>query len=61
MVTAPSHIAAREPQRQNESDHVARAARLATAFAERAPLHDRDGSFPFQNFDDLSKRRTCWP
>ena len=25
------------------------------AFAERAPLHDRDGSFPFENFDDLSK------
>ena len=33
----------------------ARAARLATAFAERAPVQDRDGSFPFQNFDDLSK------
>ena len=55
MVTASGHIAAREPQRQNEPDHVARAALLATAFAERAPLHDRDGSFPFQNFDDLSK------
>lgn len=55
MVTASGHIAAREPQRQNEPDHVARAALLAEAFAERAPLHDRDGSFPFQNFDDLSK------
>jgi alkylation response protein AidB-like acyl-CoA dehydrogenase len=55
MVTASGHIAAREPQRQNEPDHVARAARLATAFAGRAPVHDRDGSFPFQNFEDLSK------
>ena len=55
MVTASGHIAPREPQRQNEPDHVARAAALATAFAERAPLHDRDGSFPFQNFDDLSE------
>jgi alkylation response protein AidB-like acyl-CoA dehydrogenase len=55
MVTASGHIAARKSQRQNESDHVARATRLATVFAERAPLHDRDGSFPFQNFDDLSK------
>jgi alkylation response protein AidB-like acyl-CoA dehydrogenase len=55
MVTASGHIAARELQRQNESDSLARAAALATVFAERAPVHDRDGSFPFQNFDDLSK------
>jgi alkylation response protein AidB-like acyl-CoA dehydrogenase len=55
MVTASGHIAAKEPQRQNESDHVARAGLLAKAFAERAPLHDRDGSFPFRNFEDLSE------
>src|SRR6266403_2997005 len=55
MVTASSHIAAREPQRQNECDHVARASLLAKAFAERAPVHDRDGSFPFRNFGDLSE------
>ena len=55
MVTAPSQIAAREPQWQNESDHVARASHLAAVFAARAPLHARDGSFPFQNFEDLSK------
>ncbi|MBT1509164.1 acyl-CoA/acyl-ACP dehydrogenase [Bradyrhizobium sp. SRL28] len=55
MVTASSHTAAREPQRQNEPDRVARAALLAAAFAERAPIHDRDGSFPFQNFEDLSQ------
>ena len=54
MVTASSHIAAREPQR-NEPDHVARASLLAKAFAERAPLHDSDGSFPFRNFEDLSE------
>ena len=28
---------------------------LAPTFAERAPLHDRDGSFPFENFEYLSK------
>ena len=55
MVTASNHIAAREPQRQNEPDHVARASLLAKAFAERAPIHDRDGSFPFRNFEDLSE------
>jgi alkylation response protein AidB-like acyl-CoA dehydrogenase len=55
MVTAPGHIAAREPHPQNESDHVTRASLLAKAFAERASIHDREGSFPFQNFDDLSK------
>ena len=55
MVTASGHIAAREPQRQNEPDHVARASLLAKALAERAPFHDRDGSFPFRNFEDLSE------
>ena len=55
MVTTASKPAATEPRRQDQPDHYARAAQLAAAFAERAPLHDRDGSFPFQNFDDLSK------
>ena len=54
MVTAPGHIAAKGPQRQAESDNVERALLLSRAFAERAPVHDRDGSFPFRNFDDLS-------
>lgn len=34
-------------------DWTQRARELATAFAVRAPLHDRDGSFPFENFDEL--------
>lgn len=55
MVTAASKPVAKEPQAQAQSDSTARASALAEAFAERAPLHDRDGSFPFQNFDDLSK------
>ncbi|NOJ38492.1 acyl-CoA/acyl-ACP dehydrogenase [Bradyrhizobium sp. WSM 1791] len=54
MVTASGHIA-REPQRQAEPDHVARASLLAKAFAERTPVYDRDGSFPFANFEDLSE------
>jgi alkylation response protein AidB-like acyl-CoA dehydrogenase len=32
---------------------VALADELAARFAERAVLHDRDGSFPFQNYADL--------
>jgi len=34
---------------------VADAQRLATAFAERAERHDREGSFPFENFADLHR------
>jgi len=34
---------------------VAEAQRLATAFAERAERHDREGSFPFENFADLHR------
>jgi alkylation response protein AidB-like acyl-CoA dehydrogenase len=30
---------------------------LAARFAERSPQHDRDGSFPFENFDDLRAAR----
>ncbi len=32
---------------------VALARELACRFAERAPRHDREGSFPFENFADL--------
>ena len=55
MVTVSNHVAAREPHRLDEPDYVRRATLLAKAFAERAPVHDRDGSFPFRNFEDLSE------
>jgi alkylation response protein AidB-like acyl-CoA dehydrogenase len=48
-------IATREAVRPAEPDHVARALLLAARFAERAAAHDRDASFPFENFADLSQ------
>nr|WP_233287039.1 acyl-CoA dehydrogenase family protein [Bradyrhizobium oropedii] len=39
----------------DEPEYIARALRLAEAFAARAPAHDRDASFPFENFSDLSR------
>ena len=48
------------PRQENRNGRISRTAwraprLLATVFAERAPVHDRDGSFPFRNFDDLSE------
>ena len=37
----------------SDPDWVALAAALAERFAERAPRHDREGSFPHENFADL--------
>lgn len=34
---------------------VSLAAELAARFAERAPAHDREGTFPYENFDDLRR------
>lgn len=34
---------------------VTTAQRLAATFGERAERHDREGSFPFENFDDLHR------
>jgi alkylation response protein AidB-like acyl-CoA dehydrogenase len=47
--------AAKELQPAGAPDLVARASELAEGFAERAAAHDRDASFPFENFADLSK------
>lgn len=38
---------------QREAELAALADRLAARFAQRAPQHDREGSFPFDNFADL--------
>jgi alkylation response protein AidB-like acyl-CoA dehydrogenase len=55
MVRVLSTQVARERTEAPEPDHFERAAPLATRFAERAPLHDCDASFPFENFRDLSE------
>ncbi|MCA6098335.1 acyl-CoA dehydrogenase family protein [Bradyrhizobium australafricanum] len=47
--------AARELHPADGPEHIARALRLADVFAARAPAHDRDASFPFENFADLSR------
>lgn len=39
----------------NEPDFIARAETLAEGFAARAAEHDRTGSFPFENFRELSE------
>ncbi|MCP4617421.1 MAG: acyl-CoA/acyl-ACP dehydrogenase [Bradyrhizobium sp.] len=47
--------AARERPLDSRTDYVASVAHLAELFAARAPAHDREASFPFENFADLSK------
>ena len=47
--------AAKELPPANEPEYIARALQLAEVFAARAPAHDRDASFPFENFADLSR------
>jgi alkylation response protein AidB-like acyl-CoA dehydrogenase len=39
----------------SEPDYIARAEELAEGFAARAAEHDRTGSFPFENFRELSE------
>jgi alkylation response protein AidB-like acyl-CoA dehydrogenase len=41
-----------EPQ---EPDVLDRATQFASRFAARAALHDREASFPFENFAELSE------
>ncbi|MFK9828031.1 acyl-CoA dehydrogenase family protein, partial [Escherichia coli] len=38
-----------------EPDYIARAEALAPGFAARAAEHDHTGSFPFENFRELSE------
>jgi alkylation response protein AidB-like acyl-CoA dehydrogenase len=38
---------------ERQQRFVALASQLAARFAERAAIHDRDGSFPFENYADL--------
>jgi alkylation response protein AidB-like acyl-CoA dehydrogenase len=53
MVAAIGSAAARPLDVPDEAEFLARARRLAPSFAERAIHHDRDGSFAFENFQDL--------
>jgi len=54
MVTAVS-TSARPGPAPEAADVIARARDLAGRFATRAEAHDRDGSFPFENFEELFK------
>jgi alkylation response protein AidB-like acyl-CoA dehydrogenase len=54
MVTAIGTTAAKTPIQQDETDIFERARELSVGFTERAAAHDRDASFPFRNFEELS-------
>jgi alkylation response protein AidB-like acyl-CoA dehydrogenase len=56
MVRALSATAAASPRGEpRRPDRVDCARELAIGFAERAGAHDRDASFPFENFRELSE------
>jgi hypothetical protein len=55
MVTVTGTTAAKLTVKHSETDIVARALELSWGFAERAAAHDREASFPFRNFEELSK------
>jgi alkylation response protein AidB-like acyl-CoA dehydrogenase len=55
MVSARSHSIRKEPSTDATPAIFDRANELASEFAARAAEHDRDGSFPFENFDRLSE------
>ncbi|QJD84641.1 acyl-CoA dehydrogenase family protein [Cohnella herbarum] len=38
---------------EEQKERIGKVEELAARFAERAPRHDREGSFPFENFADL--------
>jgi alkylation response protein AidB-like acyl-CoA dehydrogenase len=53
MVTATESVAVRPLVVRDEAALLERAQRLVPVFAARAPVHDRAGSFAFENFQDL--------
>jgi alkylation response protein AidB-like acyl-CoA dehydrogenase len=55
MVRALGTIAINDDTGPRNSDPVERALLLAPRFSERAGLHDREASFPFENFKELSE------
>ena len=55
MVRALGTTAISERVTLHAPDPVERALRLAPGFAERAVRHDREASFPFENFRELSE------
>ena len=55
MVRALGTIAVSEDAPRRGPDHVERALLLAPRVAARAALHDREASFPFENFKELSE------
>jgi len=55
MVRALGSVAVNEDTGPKNSDSVERALVLAPRFAARAGLHDREASFPFENFKELSE------
>ena len=55
MVRALGSVAVNEDAGPKNSDPVERALVLAPRFAARAGLHDREASFPFENFKEVSE------
>jgi len=55
MVNAHGHSARQESAADAAPALTDRAATLAAGFAARAAQHDRDASFPFENFQQLSE------
>ena len=55
MVRALGTTAVSERARPRDPDPVERALLLAPRFAARAERHDREASFPFENFKELSE------